>query len=366
MVTENLSTLKIHKLTQEQYKRELDAGRIDPSALYLTPDVNIYTQNEEPLGVPDGSLWVDMDATGSIISGGSGSGGSGKDGISATHSWNGTVLTITSASGTSSADLKGENGKDGVSPIVTVTDITGGHRIAITDAEGEKTFEVMDGTGGSGEYGKDGISATHSWDGTVLTITSASGTSSADLKGEDGYTPQKGIDYFTESDREQIVSDVLSEIPESGDSEILIVNIDVETLTASHSASEIIATSTSGKIVFANLLGMLFQICDIPESGAHVVFENSSCNIIGDNNGNDIANKNNIMRLYVTNDKRVDFLTLDAYFVPTPSEDDSGKVLGSTETGLAWVEAPSNTNLDEIVTAVLAALPVYAGEVDVV
>ena len=38
MITENLSTLKIHKLTQEQYERELDAGRIDPNALYLTPD----------------------------------------------------------------------------------------------------------------------------------------------------------------------------------------------------------------------------------------------------------------------------------------------------------------------------------------
>ena len=38
MITENLSTLKIHKLTQAQYDRELEAGRIDPNALYLTPD----------------------------------------------------------------------------------------------------------------------------------------------------------------------------------------------------------------------------------------------------------------------------------------------------------------------------------------
>ena len=38
MITENLSTLKIHKLTQEQYDRELAAGRIDENALYLTPD----------------------------------------------------------------------------------------------------------------------------------------------------------------------------------------------------------------------------------------------------------------------------------------------------------------------------------------
>ena len=38
MNTENLSTLKIHKLTQAQYDRELAAGRISPSDLYLTPD----------------------------------------------------------------------------------------------------------------------------------------------------------------------------------------------------------------------------------------------------------------------------------------------------------------------------------------
>lgn len=37
MITENLSTLKIHKLTQEQYQRELNAGRIDENAMYLTP-----------------------------------------------------------------------------------------------------------------------------------------------------------------------------------------------------------------------------------------------------------------------------------------------------------------------------------------
>jgi hypothetical protein len=38
----------------------------------------------------------------------------GEDGMSATHKWNGTVLTVTSASGTSSADLKGSKGDSGV------------------------------------------------------------------------------------------------------------------------------------------------------------------------------------------------------------------------------------------------------------
>lgn len=41
--------------------------------------------------------------------------------------------------------------------------------------------------------GEDGVSVTHSWDGTVLTITSASGTSSADLKGEKGDTGAQGV-----------------------------------------------------------------------------------------------------------------------------------------------------------------------------
>ena len=49
MITENLSTLKIHKLTREQYERELAAGRIDENALYLTPDENIDLNNENCL-----------------------------------------------------------------------------------------------------------------------------------------------------------------------------------------------------------------------------------------------------------------------------------------------------------------------------
>jgi hypothetical protein len=39
--TQDLSTLKIHKLTQAQYDRELAAGRIDDTAIYLTPNESI-------------------------------------------------------------------------------------------------------------------------------------------------------------------------------------------------------------------------------------------------------------------------------------------------------------------------------------
>jgi hypothetical protein len=40
LITENLSTLKIYKLTQEQYERKLANGEIDQSALYFTDDDN--------------------------------------------------------------------------------------------------------------------------------------------------------------------------------------------------------------------------------------------------------------------------------------------------------------------------------------
>lgn len=41
MITENLSTLKIHKLTKEQYERESANGNLDTNALYLTPDEEV-------------------------------------------------------------------------------------------------------------------------------------------------------------------------------------------------------------------------------------------------------------------------------------------------------------------------------------
>ena len=55
-----------------------------------------------------------------------------------------------------SGEFDGEKGNDGVSPAVSVAAITGGNRITITDAEGTKTFDVMDGAqGASGADGKD-------------------------------------------------------------------------------------------------------------------------------------------------------------------------------------------------------------------
>lgn len=84
MITETLLNLKIHKLSQEQYDRELIAGTLDENALYITPD-ETYTNNFSSvragnatilasesegvlvIGSSDGSIAVGVDsATGGI------------------------------------------------------------------------------------------------------------------------------------------------------------------------------------------------------------------------------------------------------------------------------------------------------------
>ena len=51
-----------------------------------------------------------------------------------------------------------ENGKDGVSPVISVASISGGHELTIVDAAGTKTIEVLDGTiGPQGIQGIQGI-----------------------------------------------------------------------------------------------------------------------------------------------------------------------------------------------------------------
>lgn len=78
--------------------------------------------------------------------------------------------------------LKGEDGKDGTS--VTIESVlleegSGGSNV-VTFSDGTE-LKVQ-----NGKNGTDGRPAMHSWNGTVLTIYSATGGTSADLKGETG------------------------------------------------------------------------------------------------------------------------------------------------------------------------------------
>ena len=76
-----------------------------------------------------------------------------KGGVTSVNGQTGDV-TITVTNGKDGKDGSngedGKDGQDGVSPSVSVSSITGGHRVTITDATGTKTFDVMDGEDGSG------------------------------------------------------------------------------------------------------------------------------------------------------------------------------------------------------------------------
>ena len=154
-------------------------------------------------------------------------GPAGSDGTPCTHAWDGTVLSITSASGTSSADLqgpqgaKGDTGERGPQGETGATGPQGPQgepgpkgetgdtgATGATGPQGEKGDTGATGPQGpkgdtgdtgatgpqgpKGDDGDDGVSCTHSWNGTVLSVTSASGTSSADLVGPQGPTGATG------------------------------------------------------------------------------------------------------------------------------------------------------------------------------
>lgn len=95
--------------------------------------------------------------------------------------------------GTNGTD--GVNGADGFSPSASVTQTESGATVKITDKTGVTTAEIKNGIDGKngkdGTNGKDGINGTN---------------------GKDGKTPVKGIDYFTETDKEEIINEVKSKI----------------------------------------------------------------------------------------------------------------------------------------------------------
>lgn len=168
------------------------------------------------------------------------------------------------------------DGEDGISPVVEVTSITDGHRVTITDANGRKSFDVMNGkdgeltgdvpAGADGGYYTPAVSSEGllSWtasksdmpavasvnikgpagndgadgksisivgyqqstadggynnirfsDGTIMSVRNGT-KGSAGADGADGYTPIKGTDYWTAEDKQSMVNDVLAALPVYG------------------------------------------------------------------------------------------------------------------------------------------------------
>ena len=88
---------------------------------------------------------------------------------------------------------------------VPLPDVTGQIHSRIEALEAKVKELAEGGTGGTG-----GGSVSHSWNGTVLTVTSDAGSSSADLRGP---MPVKGTDYFTAQDQQALVAAVLAALP---------------------------------------------------------------------------------------------------------------------------------------------------------
>ncbi len=108
-----------------------------------------------------------------------------------THEWNGTVLTITSDSGTSSADLRGATGMRGAQ---------GPAGIGINGKDGTITFEELTEEQKASLKGKDG----------TVTFEELTEAQKATLKGDKG---DKGDAYeITVEDYQEIANLVLSDI----------------------------------------------------------------------------------------------------------------------------------------------------------
>ena len=157
----------------------------------------------------------------------------------------------------------GKNGTDGISPTVSTDTVTGGTKVTISDKEGEHSFTVLNGADGApgtngtngqdGSPGADGVSPTVNvfsdntgkvivitdkdgsktvrvndgvsptvefnsvTGGTTLKITDKDGVHSTVIY--DGNTPEKGVDYWTEADKSEMVEDVLAALPNGNEVE---------------------------------------------------------------------------------------------------------------------------------------------------
>ncbi len=156
----------------------------------------------------------------------------------------------------------GSDGKDGVSPTISVSTITGGHRLTITDVNGTKTVDIMDGEDGTsgkdGTNGADGVGissiAKTATSGLVdtYTITLTNGTKST-------FTVTNGKNGTDGKDGTSVTVKSVSESTADGGSNVVTFS-DGKTLTIKNGGagkngqdgtdgvSPTVSTSKSGKV----------------------------------------------------------------------------------------------------------------------
>lgn len=119
--------------------------------------------------------------------------------------YNKTFMELTNTISSLTKKLKELEEKQNQIPEIDESEIIGGYYIPSVDADGDLTWAsskegmpVIKSTnikGPEGDKGLPGVSATHRWSGTELTISSASGTSTRDLKGKSAYEYAKEGGY---------------------------------------------------------------------------------------------------------------------------------------------------------------------------
>ena len=170
----------------------------------------------------------------------------GKDGVSVTHEWNGTILNVTSASGTTSANLKGDKGDKGDSIVVTnvYEDDSDGGTNLVEFSDGS-WLQVRNGRRGEkGNQGDPGIGIPaivkridRVEDTTIVVFEDVNGETEFEVydgapgrkgdTGPAGYTPQRGVDYYTEKDRLDMINEVSETLSESFDGKLDKLPLDI-------------------------------------------------------------------------------------------------------------------------------------------
>lgn len=204
-----LDTLEIHKLTQAQYDKLLSNNLINENAIYMTPnealDKSQFATVEELKKKADTGHKHVIDDVAELRETLDGLGANKadavhahadlyytKDEVKAIHEE--MVAGIENHINTLVAPLahiSGENGGE-------ITDSTTGAAVnvqalineALAQAKASGSFDGDDGENGrDGKDGKDGED------------------------GKDGVTPEKGVHYWTDTDKTEIISEVLAQIP---------------------------------------------------------------------------------------------------------------------------------------------------------
>lgn len=149
---------------------------------------------------------------------------------------------------TGAQGIQGEKGADGYSPTLSTSKADGITTITITDATGTKTATIADGEkGADGSKGADGYSPTayvsKTGNKSTLVVVDQTGKTQVEIldgeKGEtgaEGYTPVKGIDYYTESDKSEIVADATESMKP------LIPSVPVQSVNSKTGAVELTAS----------------------------------------------------------------------------------------------------------------------------